>query len=244
MFDGSKTFPIRFSWETAVDVLLFLEERTQFLRQFFAMAAEPFVERKRKIEQEEEPFVPPYSEDSEPAFITEWLEADDSLHVLAYSCVSMLAGSLHLYFESWVDQSGVPVDKERHKKAFKLGKFAGYKEHFVEQFGIDFDSCPADLNLLEEIILARNVVQHPPSIASNRTRYADSDFQKLRKPFFLDERETKLLSDHAEDLPRYLLPTVHVSKDQLFVAINETEKFARWFEGQIAGARHGCNLRL
>lgn len=223
-----------------MDVLFFFCERTRFLRQFYGMAAGPFVERKRKINDQEEPFEPPYSEDGEPAFLTEWIEADESLHVLAYSCVSMLAGSLHLYFESWVRQSGRPVDQELKKKVFnKQGKIAGYGAHFKQKFGIDFGSCPADLKLLEEIILARNVVQHPPSITSNWTRYSDDDLQKLRKPFFLNEREAGLLLDDSEDSPRYLLPTVHISEEQLIAAIGEAEKFAGWFEEQIVAVLYG-----
>lgn len=223
-----------------MDVLFFFSERTRFLRQFYGMAARSFVERKRKIDDQEEPFEPPYSEDVEPAFLAQWIEADESLHVLAYSCVSMLAGSLHLYFESWVHQSGRPVDVGLKKKVFKKqGKIAGYGAHFEQQFGIDFGSCPADLKLLEEIILARNVVQHPPSITSNWTRYSDDDIQKLRKPFFLNERESSLLLDDSEDSPRYLLPTVHISEEQLFAAIGEAEKFAGWFEEQIVAILYG-----
>jgi len=67
--------------------------------------------------------VPPYSEDAEPPFLEEWIEADDSLHVLAYSCVSMLAAALHLYLETWVSESHIPVD-ETLKKSFK--KLAGF----------------------------------------------------------------------------------------------------------------------
>lgn len=223
-----------------MDILFFFSERTRFLRQFYRMAAGPFVERKRKIDDQEEPFEPPYSEDGEPAFLAEWIEADESLHVLAYSCVSMLAGSLHLYFESWVRQSRRPVDVELTKKVFnKRGKIAGYGAHFEQQFGIDFGSCPADLKLIEEIILARNVVQHPPSITSNWTRYSDDDLQKLRTPFFLNEREAGLFLHDTEDSPRYLLPTVTISEEQLFVAIDEAEKFAGWFEEQILAVPYG-----
>lgn len=223
-----------------MDVLFFFSERTCFLRQFYGMAAGPFVERKRKINDQEEPFEPPYSEDGEPAFLAEWIEADESLHVLAYSCVSMLAGSLHLYFESWVHQSGRPVDAELKKNVFKKqGKIAGYGAHFEQKFGIDFGSCPADLKLLEEIILARNVVQHPQSITSNWTQYSDDDLQKLRKPFFLNKREAGLLLDNGVDSPRYLLPTVHISEEQLFAAFDEAEKFACWFEEQIVAVLYG-----
>ena len=73
-----------------MDVRFFLNRRLGFIRQLYGTASAPYVERKQKIEDEEEPFVPPYSEDGEPAFFEEWLEADESLHVLAYSCVQCL----------------------------------------------------------------------------------------------------------------------------------------------------------
>jgi hypothetical protein len=60
-----------------VDIQLFLNERIEFiLRQLYRTASEPYVECKRTIEAEEDPFVPPYSEDGEPPFLEEWLEAD------------------------------------------------------------------------------------------------------------------------------------------------------------------------
>jgi hypothetical protein len=64
-----------------MDVRYFLGERLDFTEQLYVNSAAPFIERKRKIEAEEEPFVPPYSEDPEPAFLSEWLEAEESLQV-------------------------------------------------------------------------------------------------------------------------------------------------------------------
>ena len=69
-----------------MDIHYFLGRRISFIRQFHATASEPYNERMRKIRAGEEPFIPPYSEDGEPPFLDEWLEADESLHVLAYSC--------------------------------------------------------------------------------------------------------------------------------------------------------------
>lgn len=57
-----------------MNVLYFLKERTRLSRSY-EQAANPFSETIRKIEAEEEPFVPPYSEDPEPAFLAEWVEA-------------------------------------------------------------------------------------------------------------------------------------------------------------------------
>ena len=73
-----------------MDVHFFLSERIGFIRQFYDVASEPFLERQRKIVDGEDPFVPTYSEDSEPPFLTEWLEADESQQILGYSCLSML----------------------------------------------------------------------------------------------------------------------------------------------------------
>ena len=96
-----------------MDVRFFLNRRLAFIRQFYVTASEAYVERKRKIEAEEEPFIPPYSEDSEPAFLEEWIEADESLQVLGRSCLSMLAATLHLYFKTWERQIGIAVDESK-----------------------------------------------------------------------------------------------------------------------------------
>ncbi|GAH82361.1 unnamed protein product, partial [marine sediment metagenome] len=92
-----------------MDIGAFLNERITFIRQYYSTASFPFVEQKRKIEEKQEPFVPPYSEDDFPAFLGEWMEADESLLVLAYSCITMLSAALRLYLESWENELGVPT---------------------------------------------------------------------------------------------------------------------------------------
>jgi hypothetical protein len=52
-----------------MDVLGFLKIRTQFILQFYETASEPFREIMRKIDINEAPFFPPYSEDGEPPFL-------------------------------------------------------------------------------------------------------------------------------------------------------------------------------
>ena len=134
-----------------MNVRYFLTERLDFTRQFYLTASAPYLDRKRKIEAGEEPFVPPRNEDGEPPFMKEWLEADDSLHVLAYSCISMLAAALHLYLEAWVRESGVPVDPDKFKKVKgQSGWLAAYLDHFSRRFNIDISSASIDHRLLEE----------------------------------------------------------------------------------------------
>ena len=218
-----------------MNILYFLNRRTDFIRQLYSTTSAPYVERKRKIEAEEVPFVPPYSEDGEPPFLEEWIEADESLHLLAYSGISMLAAALHLYLESWVKQSGVAVAESLKKSVFnKYGWFAGYKTHFDQCFDVAFEAGPANLKMLEEVVLARNRIEHPSSITSHRTEYADSDIKKLRHPFFVDEKESALLADADEVEKSWIMPpTLHVTEAQLVAAISEVERFAGWFETAI-----------
>lgn len=216
-----------------MDVRFFLDCRIGFIRQLYATASAPYIERKRKIEAQEEPFVPPYSDDGEPPFLEEWLEAHESLDVLAYSCVSMLAAALHLYFGTWVKESGVPVDESLKKSVFKKsGWFAGYKTHFARCFAVDFHAGPTKLGLLEEVILARNRIEHPSSITSLRTQYAVR--RRGPTPFFINEREAALLADADGGDKSWLMPlTLHISEEQLLAAVSEVERFAEWFEGEI-----------
>lgn len=44
---------------------------------------------KGKLRTRKPPFIPPYSEDGEPAYLNEWLESDSSVQVLGSACLSM-----------------------------------------------------------------------------------------------------------------------------------------------------------
>jgi hypothetical protein len=213
-----------------VDVLYFLNRRVSFIRQYYEMASAPFIERKRQIEAEEEPFVPPYSEDPEPAFLEEWLEAEESLQVVGRTCISMLAAVFHLYFKTWERQIGIPVDASL-KADFKNGWFNGYKAYFARHFSIRFEDSPTRLEVLEEIVLVRNRTQHPESITMDSSHYSDSDLKKLPHPFFIDANDASLFSETEEGERAWLLePPIRVTAEKLFTALSEVESFAEWLE--------------
>jgi hypothetical protein len=223
-----------------MDVLYFLKERTKFIRQFYELAAEPFLERQRQIEAGEEPYEQPYVDENssgEPAYLEDWMEADESLHVLAYACISMLAAALQLYFTTWESQLRKPA-RDLFKSEFKNGWLAGYKSYFAQYIGISFEDCPADLKFLEEVILARNRIQHPDSIWGQRTRYSTKDLEKLtHHPFFVDEGDRHLLTEVDEsNIPWLMPPTLHVTEEKLIAAIEEVEKFSEWLEERIKAA--------
>jgi len=213
-----------------MDVRYFLGERLSFIEQLYSNSSAPFIERKRKIEAGEEPFVPPYSEDSEPPFLSEWLEADESLQVIGRTCVSMLSASLHLYFKTWEHQLGIPAAAS-YKAEFKKGWLNGYKAYFQGQFGVVFEGSPCNLSLLEELVLARNRVQHPESITIQRSYYSPDDLQKLPSPFFIDDHEREVLAEMEEGERSWLIPpAIHVTHEKLMEAIAEVGRFAEWLE--------------
>ncbi len=221
-----------------MDVLYFLKTRTAFIRQLHNVTTSPFMERKRKIENEEVPYVRSYFgdyTDDEPAFIDEWIEADESVQILGYSCISMLAASLKLYFIEWQTQLRVPIDKQILNSVFKQqGWLSGYKAYFQQQLGIPFENVPVNLEILEEVVIARNSVQHPQSITDIRTKYSEAAIKKLSSPFFLDESERDSLVDEDEALKSLIPPrTLHITANKLSTAIDEVEKFAEWFEVEI-----------
>lgn len=218
-----------------MDIRYFLNKRIAFIRQLYETTSVPYAERIRKIETKEYPFVPACTDGDEPPFLEEWIEADESLHVIAYSCVSMLAAAMRLYLETWVYQSGVPVDESLKKSVFKKnGWLAGYKAHFAQHFKIDYEAGPANPRILEEVVLARNRIEHPSTITSHRAQYAKTDLKKLHPPFFVDKREAAFLADTDEGEKSWFMPlSLHVTEEQLLTAVSEVERFAEWFEGEI-----------
>ena len=217
-------------WIPAMDARYFLSRRLKFIRQFSEMSSAPFIKRKRQIEAEEEPFAPPYSEDPEPAFLNEWLEAEESLQALGHMCISMLAAVFHLYFKAWERQIGIPVDASL-KGDFKNGWFNGYKAYFARHCFIRFEDSPTKVVVLEEIVLVRNRTQHPESITMDSSHYSDSDLEKLPHPFFIDEDDASLFSETEESERAWLMaPAIRITVEKLFTALDEVESFAEWLE--------------
>ncbi len=227
-----------------MEVLFFLQMRTKFIRTFYEEASIPFTERKRKIEAGENPFEPPYSECYDPPFFKEWEEADEALDVLGQMCISMLSSSLQLYLKESVNELhgrytsesltkagiGRPED---NNAAFKEGWINDYRVYFRDQLAIDWANAASNLNLLEEIVLARNRAQHSECIATLQIQQSDRDASKYPRSFFADELEMKLLGgDQAQD--ELVRPwRLNVTKERLLTAVDEVGRFCSWIEDAL-----------
>lgn len=86
---------------------------------------------------------------------------------------------LHLYLEAWVKESGVSVYEAQFKKVKgKNGWLAAYLDHFSQQLNIDVSGASINLRLLEEVVLARNLVEHPPTITNLRPHFSKADLKE------------------------------------------------------------------
>lgn len=221
-----------------MDVLFFLKERTKFIRYFYDTAGQPFRESIRKIEAGEDPFDnPAYSEDGEPPYLEEWMEAHEALEVLGRNCISMLSPSLQLYFRTWESELRIRWNEKERKLAFKGGFLRGYQACFGKAVGLTWEECPADLELIEQITLARNRDQHPGDITSMRVDHAQKELEKYPHPFFVSEIERKMNADPDVEGGFLVAPSVHVSPEALFTAVEEVEKLAEWFEERMLALR-------
>jgi len=98
---------------------------------------------------------------------------------------------------------------------------------------VKFLDSGADLDLLEQVILARNRSQHPGSLTRVRPTHAPIELTKHRSLFFLDDRERELLVEaeaNGMDMGSVWMmePSLHVDAGKLEKALAEVEHFATW----------------
>jgi hypothetical protein len=182
------------------------------------------------IEQEEEPFISPYSEDPEPPFLEEWIEANIGIGTVGYTALSMLSSSLQLFLKEWVDRLKTNRGRELQVNFKKNDWLNGYIKIF-ENIGIPMNECPANLQIIEQVTLARNRVQHPEEITTLNVRHSESDLKKFPHLYFAQEHEIQLAGTNEESaILWWFKPSVETTKDKVFQAVNEVETFCTWLE--------------
>lgn len=118
----------------------------------------------------------------------------------------------------------------------------GYRACLVERVGIDWSCCPADLAIIEQVVLARNRDQHPESITTVRVTHAEKDWQRYPQPFFLSEREAELFQD-GDGPSLFMSPSLHVSREKLMTAIEEVECLCEWLEEKMSDIEYPPRVR-
>lgn len=204
-----------------MDIELFLKERVDFAIHFHEQGCMPFLNTMELIEQEKAPYEPVYDESGEPQFIHEWLVARDGVESIGLATVSMLSSSLHLYMNEWlnrVEKSTSPFNRKVNK-----GWFNSFKSCMVNE-GVEFPNCPADLNAIEQLVLARNRTQHAEDITSNTVCHRLQELKKFTSPLFVDPQDQALKRNWFGQ------PRVYAGKHQVETISKEILTFCEWLE--------------
>lgn len=220
-----------------MDLEYFLKERTKFVRYFYENAARPFERTIKLIEEEKEPFVPPYSEGGAPAFFTEWLEARDALVSVGLAAVSMLSSSLQLFLSSWTDR--IDYGKTKLKRTDKKkGWLNAYKKIMVN-YDINLSDCPANWELIEQVVLVRNLTQHPDNLTALSISYSKNYIEKYPSPYFISEKDRLRLEQNEQEISWWMMPNVHIDQLKIEELSQEIEKLCSWLEAEYLTARYG-----
>ncbi|WEE75953.1 hypothetical protein LZ683_17510 [Comamonas testosteroni] len=213
-----------------MDVYFFFKQRTDLIRHFYDAASTPFLETKKCIEDARPPFDnPPYDDSGEPAFLSEWLRADVEHELIGRTAVSMLSEALKQFFVTWERKTWAkPPCAKCFNKAFESGFIAGYIECFSKSFDIDWSTCPADLEILKQVVLARNRAQHS-DLVMDHLAHDEKSLRAHPRPFFVRPEDEGL--DLAES--SILSPTIHISREKLLEAIDHAERLASWLQERI-----------
>jgi len=173
-----------------MDIKVFLIHKAKFIEFFYKKSIEPFELMKFQIENEEHPYDedPSYDyESGEPQFLIEWIDAEESIDVIAQTTISMLSASLHLFLKGWVQRLEAETGYTFNKSIFKNGWFPGYLQ-IVNDIGYVVDKPKTDI--LEQVALARNRIQHPETLTTNRVTHSEADVKKYPNPYFSEKSDT------------------------------------------------------
>ncbi len=98
------------------------------------------------------------------------------------------------------------------------------------------NACPANLDIVEQIPLVRNRIQHPEKLTSHIS-YSNSDLNKHPKPYFIQDSELALISDQ-ENQSWLFTPTISPTPEKIMEAISNVEKLCSWLETEYWSARN------
>lgn len=208
-----------------MDIHVFIGERLKFARFFYSEGVKPFKSIISLIENGHEPYVPTYDESGEPQYIYEWIQARDGIEAVGLASLSMLSSALQLYMNGWLDRQEAPKGVESVSRKGNKGWFHALKDG-IASHGVDFTQCPIDVDVLEQLVLARNRTQHSEDITSNSVTHLKRDLDKFQSHVFVK----------AADVPKvnagFNWVRVHVDESNFNQVIDAIEVFCTWLEKQ------------
>jgi len=206
-----------------MDIKYFFKKKLEVLKEFYATGKVPFDQVIKDAEAEYEQWSHSFAgEDQDPSPPVEVMDKYEKGYacksLLGQACLSALQQTLKEYLKEFINDRGQWGEAERlisklRKQGF--GELQCYKTVFRNLLGCDWDKAPVPFSILEEIVLARNAIQHEGYISS-LDRWRDRQY-KSKYPVSLFANEV---------LPRM----ISVTEDNLWLAMDSTERFVEWLE--------------
>lgn len=219
-----------------MDILAIIERHLGFIGRFYASAAETFEATKRKIEANEEPYVPKY----EPGdfdgyeYQGEWNEADESLRVLGHCALGLLEKALHDYLREFVmREAGVRHTEDLSpilKRYGGKGWFDNLCSFLKQETPFDWSRSPVPFERIEQINLTRNDVVHNPAIDNTSPEQSEGHF--LKHPVSLFADEVDLVASVGEDGNPLCPVMINVTRKKLMASVEDVRQFCGFVEAQ------------
>lgn len=222
-----------------MDLAYFLRERTNLIRLFYEKGRLPFEQMKQDIEDEVPPWAPPpfnpETDDPEPPFVAEWMQAEQTRELIGMLAVSLLSDTLKLYFDELEQEIGIAFTDDKARRAhFKQGWVEAYRQILQRVMGEAYATCPVRFDLIEQVVLARNDFAHNSDFVTFQTRHNKQTLEKHPNPFFVELRHqpesTESRFPDDGDPPSWRAVKIEVSRENLMTAIEEIEKLADWVQ--------------
>lgn len=182
------------------DLAGFLRTKLDFIRSLYIKSTEPFDTTIRKIDQNEAPFdeYDGNPECAEAPFLDEWFDAYFSIETLGSCCLCLLHDTLKQFLEEFITSTGRTVPAGRDPWAVR------YKAFLLSEYTIDWDAAPLDMSIMEQIVLARNQLQHSGDLMAHHIWQNAAHRKKAPTSMFVEDigRPENKLSIRKESLFR------------------------------------------
>jgi len=206
-----------------MDIKYFFNKKLEVLREFYATGKVPFDQVLEDAEAEYEQWSHGFAgEDEDPSPPVEVMDRYEKGNacksLLGQACLSALQQTLKECLNDYIKDRGRWREAEKLVAKLKKEKQDGgwmeqYRIIFRDLLGCDWDKAPVPFSILEEIVLARNAIQHEAHTISFG-RWRDRRYKsKYPVSLFADELFPELIS---------------VTEDNLRLAMDSIERFVEW----------------
>jgi hypothetical protein len=99
------------------------------------------------------------------------------------------------------------------------------------QLKLPLSQCTVDFDVIEQVTLARNRVQHPEDLTDLRVNHSENDLKRFPNPFFANETEIDMaIHDDDDSVTWWLKPSVKPTREKTLAAIDQVEALCCWLE--------------